>query len=237
MTATPSRRATSLGINNSAPRLVTDSTFLAAREALRATWQALPEAERPCFPLRRAIRGLRLQGAMRASPARTDFQVCLEAFLDRYGLLNMATWELPDPAAPLLDGLPKAPHLLAGRPVQIAVPAHFRLLGTDDLHGLVQDLQRRQTQAAGLDPSCVGPRSVETYARLFEIDHYRGIADGRYGHSPRPKGYVNRLHEALATYLDISLDHFRMLHRALTGFLRGEPHTNRWSNETSPQSP
>jgi hypothetical protein len=208
-------------------RLVTDPTFRSARDALRASWQQQPQAERPGFPLRRAITGVPIYEAVPASPAQTDLQDQLAAFLDRYGLLGMATWELPDPAGPLLDGFiwgRQAPHLLAGRSVQIAVPAHFYFPGSDDLHGLVQDLQRQQTQAAGLDPSCIGPRSAESYAHLLEIDHFQRVADQRYGQRPRAKGYVNRLRDALADYLGIGLEHFRTLHRALTGYLRGKPH-------------
>lgn len=119
-------------------RLVTDPTFLTARERLREIWQMLPEEVRPGFPLRRFIAGLRLENAVLGTPALSDFQVGLEAFLDRYGLLSMVTWELPDPAGPLLDGHPKLPHLLAGRPVQVAVPAHFHFPDTDDLTGLAQ---------------------------------------------------------------------------------------------------
>jgi hypothetical protein len=123
-----------------------------------------------------------------------------------------------------LEAGPLPPHLLVGRSVQIAVPAHFRIQGSDNLLGMVQDQQRQQTQAAGLDPSCVGPRSSEFYANLFAIDHFRRVVDQRYGKAPRPKGYVKCLQEALADYLGIGMDHFRTLNRKLTGFLRGKPH-------------
>jgi hypothetical protein len=208
-------------------RLVTDLTFRETRDELRLAWLALPDAERPRFPLQRAIVGVRPEGISPASPTLAEFQFRFEAFLDRYGLLSMATWELPDPAGPLLDGLPRPPHLLAGRPVQIAVPAHFHLQGTDNLQGVVQQRQRQQTQAAGINPSCIGPRSAERYAHLFAIDHFRRVTDGRYGRPPRPKGYVSRLNDALAEYLGIGTDHFRTLQRTITGLLRGRPHTGR----------
>lgn len=202
-------------------RLIADPTFLACRDALRDSWKALPDADRPALPLRRAVDGLLGEGAMPASLARTEFQDRLESFLDRYGLLALTTWELPEPAGPLLDGEPKPQSLLAGRSVQIALPAHFLLLGTDDLQGQVNEVQRRHILAAGLDPSCVGPRSAESYGHLFEIDHFCRVANGRYGRPPRPKGFVGRLHDALAQFLDVGADHFRKLYRDLKDHLRG----------------
>jgi hypothetical protein len=210
-------------------RLLADPTFRASAQELRRAWQDLPDAERPGLPVRRAMEAPWSEDAKSAGRALTDFQGCFEAFLDRYGLLGMATWDLPDPAGPLLDGLPKAPHLLAGRSVLLALPAHFHVQGADDLTQMVRKLQHQQIQHAGLDPSCVGPRAAESYGRMLEIDHFSRVAGSRYGQSPRPKGFVARLHEALADCLGIGLEHFRTLHRALARFLRGKPHTGRWA--------
>jgi hypothetical protein len=200
-----------------AGRLVTDPLFRRQRDELRRRWLSVAAHQLPGLPLSRAM------PCVPAGAAAAAFQTAFDDFCDRYGLLGMTTWDLPDPAGPLLDGLAKAPHLLAGRPVLLALPAHFSLLQRDDLHGLVEDLQGRHLRDAGLDPGCKGPRSVESYGQLLVIEHYQRVVLDRYGGRPRPKGLIRRLHEILAAYLDLGPEHFRTLHRQLTRLLRATP--------------
>jgi hypothetical protein len=203
-------------------RLVTDPSFLRARDALRAVWLALSEYERPCLPLRTTMHF----GSV--SKGVADFQALLEVFCDRYGLQGMATWELPEPLEPLLSGNTWPPHIINCRKVLIALPSHFQVMDKDELIELIRDLQKTEIQAAGLDPTCVAPRSTESYAHLLEIDHYERVVIGRYGQAPRPKGFMTQLGKALTAHLDIGADHFRSLHNALAAFKRGEPHTAKW---------
>jgi len=206
-------------------RLVTDPSFLRARDALRAVWLALSEYERPGLPLPRTPMRF---GSV--SKRVADFQALLSVFCDRYGLQGMATWELPEPLGPLLSGNNWPPHIINCRKVLIALPSHFQVMDKDELLELIRDLQKTEIHEAGLDPTCVAPRSTESYAHLLEIDHYERVVIGRYGQAPRPKGFMTQLGKAVATHLDISSDHFRSLHKALAAFKRGEPHTGKWKH-------
>jgi hypothetical protein len=111
----------------------------------------------------------------------------------------------------------------------IALPAHFPLMDKDELPALIRGQQREHVQEAGLDPTCVGPRSAETYAQLFEIDHFERVVLGRYGGRPRPKGFVAQLGQALMARLDIGQDHLLSLRKALAAFKRGAPHKSKWT--------
>lgn len=206
-------------------RLLTDLPFLQARDDLRDVWLALPEWERPGFPLARTTIPLAL-----STPSVADFQVRLDEFCDRYGLQAMATWELPDPVGPLLGGGPWPSHILKCRQVVIALPSHFPIMDKDELLEMIRSQQQAHIREAGLDPTCIGPRSMETYARLLEIDHYERVVIGRYGRRPRPKGFVTQLNEAIMDQLDIGPDHLRTLRKALAAFKRGAPHTGKWTH-------
>jgi hypothetical protein len=205
-------------------RLLTDLSFLQARNDLRAVWLVLPERERPAFPLSRTTVPL---GP--TSQAIAHFQALLDTFCERYSLQSMATWELPDPVGPLLGGGPWPAHILKSRQVVIAVPSHFSILDKDELVEVIRNQQQMHVREAGIDPTCIGPRSAETYSHIFEIDHYERVVIARYGCRPRPKGFISQLNEGLMAHLDIGPDHLRSLRQALAAFKRGMPHTGKWT--------
>jgi hypothetical protein len=206
-----------------AGRLVTDRVFLAEQNTLRDAWRALPAGARPGLPLKRSFAGTLPGGVVDAEAALAALQARFDDFCDRYGLTGLATWGLPDPAGPNLSGAPLPPHYLARQLVTVALPAHFSLLGSDDLTALMRQLQERHLREAGLTPDCCCPRAAEKYGRFLEITHYRRVAQERYGAAPRPKGFVTQLRVGLADHLGISDDYLRELCRELSRCLKTRP--------------
>jgi hypothetical protein len=203
-------------------RLVTDRLFVRGRDELRTAWLALPDAERPAFPLSRTIVSVR-----RSSQAVADFLTRLVDFCDRYGLLRLVSWELPDPVGPLLPASGLPPHILGARGVVIGLPTHFAPANQEELPKRIASAQQDRIRRTGLDPTCLTPRAAETYAHLFEIEHYTQVVEGRYGTPPRPKGFVGRVDEALMGHLSIGQEHLRCLRKSLRAFHRGVPHTSK----------
>ena len=75
--------------------LVTDPDFIQERDQLAAQWHALPEQSRP-YPIVRSLAVPEYPtGSRQAAESVAAFQDSLNAFLDRWGLMSMLTWDLP----------------------------------------------------------------------------------------------------------------------------------------------
>lgn len=192
--------------------LLTSTGFLLQREQLRQKWHKIPAKIRPGLPLARTM----LDEAAPKSLGR--FFREFDVFCERFQLTRMVTWDLPEPAGPLLDGTPKPARLLAGRAAQLAIPAHFTIRSKDsrDLRRAIANRQRIASLDAGLKANFSDARTMQTFGKIFEIEHFQRIICARYGAPPRPKGFMNRLNEALASHLQVGAAHFRDLYRRLS---------------------
>ena len=129
--------------------LVVDPAFRGETAALAARRADLPADERPDFPLRRAARlATGPIGARAASGPTATFARDFAAFCDRWELIGLATWDLPEPAGPLLPDLaPDHDQVTAGRGLRIALPIHYPVGSS-----------RVDLQACKLEYSIVSPK-------------------------------------------------------------------------------
>jgi len=210
--------------------LRTELTFLQEVRGLAQRWQQLPSKERPSFPLGRPMPWpQKPQGAVLATQGTIRFAQDLAAFLDRWSLMHLATWDLPNPQGPLLPNpLPEGSPALPGHGVHTVVPVHYPVLGLDDLPREIGRQQKQLAREAGLDPSVAGLPHFAVYAQILNVIHLEQIIVQRYGQGTRPKAFMTRMEEAIADVLDCGLANVKKLRKGISACLRGRRHEVPW---------
>src|SRR5262249_39924817 len=147
----------------------------------------------------------------------------LGAFLRKWQLMQLSTWDLPVPQGPLNSvTLALAAHLLGPDQLVNTVPTYYDIPSGTDVRSDIRSMQREDARSAVIDPahpvSDIGPRdghgsSWENAFRLWLIEE---TVQQRYG---RPRGLVPRLISAFATMLDCSAERIEQLRKLYKPFL------------------
>jgi hypothetical protein len=207
--------------------LLTDPEFLRDFTSMKERWRFLTEAERPCFPLRRES-FLPDSADAPGFPSKsrlfaiTNFSAAFVSFCDRWGLVGMTSWDLPDPRGlefpyPLQLGSTADPP----NGVFLYVPLHFPLTGHDDILHRIQQHQRDLAAKVGIDPSAVGLRNYKAYAQIFEIVHWERVIRARSERLGHKKTLVVPMEKAIAKHLGISTNQVRKLRKTISACRRG----------------
>jgi hypothetical protein len=193
-------------------------------------WDDLPPNERPPFPLSRALRWPNLpEGARPASNAAGRFASELQAFLDRWELMHLATWDLPCPQGPLFPNpLPEGSPAVPAQGIQNIVPVHFPIQRNDDLEHAVTRQQHVLAKDKGIDPSIAGLPHHDAYGQVLQVRHLESIIVQRYTQVRRPKGFMTRIEEAIAAALDCGVDNIQKIRKAISQCLRGKRASVSW---------
>lgn len=206
--------------------LATEPPFLDDAAALETRWAALPDRERPSFPLRRAVPFVPRPGEAtppRAPGAVASFAADYDAFCDRWGLTGMATWDLPDPQGPLFPSLlpPGAP-ALPRHGLHVVLPLHYPLAHDDDLLRQIVQLQRGLAAELGVDRTAAGLPHHEAYATILEVVHWERVVTGRYGGGRRRPGFVGLVVEAVAVAAGREVNLVQKWRKAVSACRRGK---------------
>jgi hypothetical protein len=189
--------------------LLTEPDFLRDCRSMAERWNALPDQDRPRFPLRRGSFHSNLPEEYRttASDAGLAFETAFFDFCDRWGLAGMASWDLPDPQGAFFPDLlsPNAP-ALPQQGLHLFLPIHYPLTGDDDLLARILQEQRSLARQAGLPRSAAGLPHYRAYATILEVLHWERVITDRVGPARRPRGFVGLIKEAIAEALHIT-DH------------------------------
>jgi hypothetical protein len=210
--------------------LLTEPAFLEARESLKAAWHKLPESQRPSFPLERPVHLPQLPPHVVPAQHRlAQFAQELEAFLNRWGLIALATWDLPTPQGPMVPlTLPLAAPAWPRHGIFLYIPLHYPLTGGNDrLLDQVLELQRSKVQELGIDTSSAGLPHYQIYGKLLELIHLEKAVVQRYG---QPPGLITVLEEALATSLDVGVNHIQRLRKGVARCRKGDRSKVDWLN-------
>lgn len=188
--------------------LLTEPAFLRQVADVRRLYQGLPEAGRPRFPLARVVQvpsSIEGEGLL-------AFVATLRALLDRWGLLSLAAWDLPDPQGPFLpDLLPAGAVARPTHGVYVYVPVHYPLQGDDALQRRVAEFQRQQAAELGIDPSFAGNAHHEAYGQMFRVLHLERAVRRRFARPPR--GLAGGIEAAAAAALRLSTDRVQRLRK------------------------
>lgn len=185
--------------------LATDPGFTRERDEIQQLWSALAVEQRGTLPLQRPLRAAAVpeHDAALASPQAASFFERVEAFFDRWGLVELTTWDLPLPQGPMLPSpLPAGAQALPRHGIHVVLPVHYPLAGNDDLLALLREQQVQQAQVLGLDKSLAGLPHHEAWARMFDVDFLERAILSRFP-GRAPLGLVRALVEAMSQYLNV----------------------------------
>ena len=90
-------------------RRLSNPDFLADRDRLKAEWLAMPQTQRPPFPLYQTRRTASMPSdteARTVPPRIASFLREFDRFCKRWRLLGMITWDLLDPEGPMWPEMP-----------------------------------------------------------------------------------------------------------------------------------
>ena len=191
--------------------LTTEPMYLQEVEILKTEYDSLPLELQPRFPLARALTYSGHDRQEQLPEPVTAFHQTVCHFLDRWGLMDLTTWDLPNPQGPLLPNLlPEGP----ARPehgVHIYVPLHYPLQGDDGLLQRVREAQQQQATMLGIPSGFGGITHHTQYAQMFRALYIELAILSRFPR--RIRGIVSILEAVIATQLGISLESTRRLRK------------------------
>lgn len=182
--------------------LLTEPAFLDQIRQLREDYESLAVHERPQFPLGRVLAD-RIGGPDDVPEKVRIFGSRLREFLNRWGLTQMATWDLPAPQGPLLPSeLPNGAVALPEHGIHLVIPLHYPLAGDDAILARVRELQRGQAASLGLDEGFGGIAHIDQYAQMFQLIHLERSIRSRFP-TPPPRGLITAIESAACEHLGI----------------------------------
>lgn len=206
--------------------LISDPSYLEELAAIQQAWTALPEDIRPRIALARSGRffaddqpvSLRATESQMVSPSEVEFTRALNAFLDRWGLMGLATWDLPLPQGPLLPAMNALQIMQTpGAAVHIALTA-WQNPGRE----LVEELREHlaiQAESHDLPNSSKRIQLCGKHASFLEIHYLRLALRSRFTEKP-PLGFSGAFKDVVARVLGIQEDHANTLIKNLSASRR-----------------
>jgi hypothetical protein len=181
-----------------------DRGYQADLDALRDRWAGLSAYDRPCLPLIRPVedpRTLNEKYGTSFSEEGFAFVDLLVEFLNKWGLVQLSTWDLPDPQSTLMPnpfppGSPAAP----GGGVNLHFPTGFPVLDRDQIQDKIQELQAAIARELGIGLALAGPTAIESYAHKAAVILLERTVLQRFPGKP-PKGAVAHVIKAAAITL------------------------------------
>jgi hypothetical protein len=203
--------------------LLTDPTFGADLAAVRAAWEALPLLERPLFPLTRARRAMAPPpDAVPADQAMSSFAENFHKLMDRWGLMRLITWDLPEPQGPFLPStVPPLAQAMPQHGVHLVLPIHYPVMRDDALLQVVQEQQQTLASSLGIDESFAGVPHHEVYDHIFRLLHLERAMRARVRPGQSLRGLVDTIRQATVKELDISEGYFDKLRKGINNCHRG----------------
>ena len=207
--------------------LTTNASFCQEVDLLRNQWTGLPTALQVAFPLRRSVP---ISGPVpdKSSPGvvlpveSSSFLNELDQFLDRWGLIALHGWHLPDPQGPLFpSSLPSGAPAEPQHGIRINIPLHYPLQGDDQFLQQLRELQRTEARRLQLPESMAPIRYYQQFAQILKLQHLEIVLDSRFPNR-RPRGFVTALEAIAADVLAIEPSSVKRLRVAIQQLRRGE---------------
>jgi len=184
-------------VQSIAGRRICNPEFLADRDRLRIDWMAIPDNDRPQFPLARTpkilrrVEWLELERVPRAIAA---FLKGFDGFCTKWDLRGMATWDLPHPLGPMWPEMLSKPDLGPGDSLVLTTPHDFPVIVNDRVGVLASEQHEQSARSRGITDM----KRWQTYARLLEIDHWERVVSTRYPGRRRPRNFITSLEATIA---------------------------------------
>jgi hypothetical protein len=195
-----------------AGRRICNPKFLAECDHLHKAWTLLPDGERPTLPLPRTPICQEIPNSLEAKPASkglADFLTAFDQFCDRWSLLGMSTWDLPNPGGLTWPQLTLGPQSTHSETVTLRSPVDFPVLESDGLGAIARDQHAASAQKTGIEDL----KRWETYSRLLEIDHWERVLKTRYAVGARPRKYVTFLEVTIGRIVNLDVERVHKLRK------------------------
>ncbi len=185
--------------------------FLEERDELKSLWQKLSSTEQPAFPLIRSpvipveylqALGTHFPDSSAYSQEVEQFTRKFDQFCDKWCLMRMITWDLPDPKGPSDNKLPWL------------FPAHR----SDDIVDSLIVKSKGIAEQHGFDDQ----GSWDSYCSIMKIDHWERTINARYADRPKPSGGTTKLLHVLSNLLGVGFDRVKRLRRWKKQLVNGE---------------
>jgi len=187
--------------------LLTEPAFLTEGNVVRELHLRIPRANRPRFPLGRSF-----TAQPSVSDAESQFRAALVPLLDRWGLMNLASWGLPSPQGPLLPNeLPETSLARPAHGIHVYIPMHYPLKDDDEIQRKIEKYQQQAARELGIHPSLAGLAHFETYERMFQVLHLERAIRRRF--LKNPSGLVGAIEEAASEAFHLSTDRIKRLRK------------------------
>jgi hypothetical protein len=202
--------------------LLTEPVFLQERDQLRDSWVGLPEKLPGELRLAASVTlGQPMPDSAPVDDQVRRFQTSLDAFLRKWSLVQLTTWDLPLPQGPQIPSpLPSNSPASNFDAIWAAIPLHYPLRNDDGFLDAVQSEQLALAEIKGIDRSAAGLSHHGRYATMFAVQHWERVLSHRLA-LHKTKGAVTIIIAALATQLGISEDEIRKLRKMISLCRRG----------------
>ena len=204
-------------------RLLTSPEFLIETEALKKESEKLAAADRPSWPLQRPVRVASPPVESReAGPEIVDFVGHLKVHLDRWGLMKLVDWDLPEPQGPLFDDqLPLAAPASPTHGVRITLPLHYPLQGDDDLLRQIKEYQQQAMKDQGLPTHLAAIGNHDQFAQFFRLIRVETTLRSRWAEKAPPHA-VGLIESAAAKVLKRTPDTIHRMRKRIATLRSGK---------------
>lgn len=185
-----------------AGRCICQQEFLDQLESLKSLWRKLPQNVRPNFPfaLMPESGAAPQSGRKITHPQRIEFYSQLQQFLNHWKLMQLTTWDLPEP-----QGLVTIDPVSFSRgELSSTIPPSFPLQREDELSPTLATAHDHRARAQGIDDLT----KFETYAQIWKINFFDAILQRRYGAAGQSMSVTER-RGVLAELLLLSSDRIK----------------------------
>ena len=116
---------------------------------------------------------------------------------NRYGLMQLVTWDLPEPQGPYFtDPLPANSPARPERGLYLYIPLRYPVTGNDDLLTMISTRQLELAQRHNIDQRLARMTSHVVFSKAFEIDFLEKAIRSRF--KQEPHGLVGAIQEAVS---------------------------------------
>ncbi|MCA9092665.1 MAG: hypothetical protein KDA68_04210 [Planctomycetaceae bacterium] len=184
--------------------------------SLRQQWIQLSYNERPLFPLQRASppENRALHTDLFRSPELDEFVHQLIAFLDRWQLMQLTTWEIAEPQGIQMI----APDGVVAGELRNRNPVAFPLQVQDGVSNEYVSFHEHLARGRGIDDLS----RFDTYRQIWRIDFLENLLHRRYDSTNQVRGFQTKVQGFIAEYIELHVDRIKKYRGWRNRFRKGE---------------
>jgi hypothetical protein len=194
--------------------------FLVELETLRRMYEASPLFPRLQYPLNEfTARYVNVSNEITRAAA-VELGSLMAAFLGRWSLCHLPSWELPYPQGTLDTAPPLVPSRTPRFGVRPTIPTYFPVSKLDRLTDAVEALQLSEARRAGIDQSFASIDQVDVFAAKADLIHLERTIRHRFSGQVRG-GLAAMIIHAAAEHLGLSTHRVEKFRKEIAAARKG----------------